>query len=170
MTGPSASFRQGLIELMPRLRGFARFLSRDSAAADDLVQEALLRALGAEATWQPGSDLAAWIFRILRNAFLEEQRRRRRRGMTVVSHDAGPGTEAFEPRVEASQHAASELNALDDAIRALPIGQREALLLVSAQGFSVEEAAAICGVPEGTIKARISRARAILQRRFSDQD
>lgn len=165
MTGPSATFRQGLIELMPRLRGFARFLTKDTTAADDLVQDALLRALGAEASWQQGSDLAAWMFRILRNAFFEEQRRRRRRNMTIVAHD-GDGEGAMEPRVEASQHAASELSALDEAIRGLPLGQREALLLVSAQGFSVGEAAAICGVPEGTIKARISRARSVLLRQF----
>lgn len=144
---------------MPQLRGFARFLARDAARADDLVQETLLRALEHAGSWQEGTALRAWLFRILRNAFVDEERRRgtERRGLAAMPRPtaAAPG-----------QAAATELDDLARGLSDLPAPQREALVLVAALGFEVSEAAAVTGVAEGTVKARVSRARAALARRF----
>nr|WP_209442264.1 RNA polymerase sigma factor [Neoroseomonas oryzicola] len=159
VTPGGAEFRAALAALTPQLRGFARFLARDAARADDLVQDALLRALEHAASWQEGTELRAWIFRILRNAFLDEERRRgtERRGLAAM-----PAPEAPAP----AQTAAADLGDLARGLSDLPAPQREALLLVAALGFEVAEAAAITGVPAGTVKARLSRARASLARRF----
>ena len=155
----AGEFRAAISALMPQMRGFARFLTRDAARADDLVQESLLRALEHEAAWEPGTNLRAWIFRILRNAFLDQTRRggveRRVLGRLPQA--------ATQP---ARQTGAMEVIELGTAIGDLPAAQREALLLVSALEFSVAEVAAITGVPEGTVKARVSRARAELVRRL----
>jgi len=162
MTAMDGDFRAGLAALLPQLRAYARFLARAPAQADDLVQEALLRALGAEHQWQPGTNLRAWTFRILHNLFLEQLRRggtERRALDTIAAHGTGP----------ASQEAAAELADLARDLEALPLAQREALILVGAHGLSADEAGLVCGVPPGTIKARVSRARAALARLRSGQ-
>ncbi|MXP62967.1 sigma-70 family RNA polymerase sigma factor [Roseomonas sp. M0104] len=144
--------------LLPDLRAFARFLARDPTAADDLVQEAILRALRAESQWDPETSLRAWLFRILRNAFLEQIRRHgtERRVLAQL-----PASDAPQPAAQEAQHAVSDLaRALD----MLPLPQREALILVGAHGLSHEEAAAVCNVPVGTVKARVARARVALAR------
>lgn len=153
------SFRDSVAALTPQLRAFARFLARDSARADDLVQDAILRGLERESQWEPGTDLRAWLFRILRNAFLDQQRRR---GTEKRTLDAMAPVDSERPR----QAGVAELDELNRAIGGLPAAQREALLLVAALEFEVSEAASIVGVPEGTIKARVFRARAALARRF----
>lgn len=155
-------FRAGLARLLPDLRAFGRFLSRDAAAADDLVQEALLRALRAESQWEPGTSLRGWAFRILRNVFYESRRRFavERRVLEAV------GQEESE---EARQHARMEVAGLDAALAVLPVEQREALVLVGALGFSYEEGARVIGVAEGTLKARVSRARRALAERFAPE-
>lgn len=162
MIPAAAGFREAIAALTPQLRGFARFLSRDAARADDLVQEALLRALEHEASWQQGTDLRAWLFRILRNLFLDQARRRGRERRIL---DALPPREA-QP---AAQGGMSELDELGRAIAALPAAQREAILLVAALEFTIAEAAAVTGVPEGTVKARVARGRAGLARRFASR-
>lgn len=162
MTPGGAEFRAALAALTPQLRGFARFLARDAARADDLVQETLLRALEHAGSWQEGTELRAWLFRILRNAFLDEERRRgtERRGLAAMP----------EPQPAApAQAAAAELEDLARGLSELPAPQREALLLVAALGFGIAEVAAITGAPVGTVKARLSRARAALARRFGPQ-
>jgi RNA polymerase sigma-70 factor (ECF subfamily) len=147
------------VPLLPSLRAFARFLAWEAARADDLVQETVLRALAAERQWQPGTELRAWCFRILRNLHLEQRRRRatETRALDRLDRDA---------MAAPSQAHAADLDELDRAMRDLPDAQREALILVGAHGFSVEEAAEVCGVAPGTIKARTSRARAALARRY----
>lgn len=145
-------------ELLPDLRGFARFLTRDAAAADDLVQDTLVRALAAREQFQPDTNLKAWLFTIQRNAFYEQARRRRRE--TRVMSERLPDPDSTAP------HAAlrGEIADLQRLLFTLPPLLREALVLVGAQELSYEQAAAICNVPVGTVKARVSRARSQLSR------
>ena len=152
-------FRIALAGLMPQLRAYARFLARDVARADDLVQDTVLRAMDEEAQWQPGSDLRAWAFRILRNVFLGQLRRGGAERRALGRFDP-------EARSAPAQLDSAELRELGLALDRLPLAQREALVLVAALGFSIAEAATICNVPDGTVKARVSRARAALARRF----
>jgi RNA polymerase sigma-70 factor (ECF subfamily) len=154
----SAALHGQITDLLPELRAFARFLVRDKSEADDLVQEALVRALGALAQFQEGTSIRAWLFTILRNAFYEQVRRRRTERAALER--AGSAEYSSAPHQE-SEAALSDLQRL---IWALPPLLREALVLVGAQGLSHEEAAVICAVPVGTMKARVSRARAKIAR------
>jgi len=158
MANQTDPIRARLAGLLPDLRAFARFLARDTALADDLVQEAILRALRAEAQWDPATSLRAWMFHILRNVFLEGIRRRgtERRALERMPAPDGP-----PPSEQEARHAVSDLAR---ALETLPLPQREALILVGAHGLSHEEAAAVCNVPVGTVKARVARARAALAR------
>jgi len=154
--GSRAGLQQQVVALLPDLRGFARFLARDPVAADDLVQDAVLRAFKALDQFQPGTNLKAWLFTILRNQFYE-QRRRARRETAVMAEFAETDTP-----VTSNQHERSEVADLQVLIFRLPPLLREALILIGAQGLTHEEAAAICSVPVGTMKARLFRARAQL--------
>jgi RNA polymerase sigma-70 factor (ECF subfamily) len=150
--------RRQLIALLPDLRGYARFLVRDPGEADDLVQEALARALAALGGLHDGASLRPWVLTILRNTFFEQSRRHRTE-RAALRH----GT--LEPvATEASQPSHVDLADLQRQLFALPALERDALVLVGAQGLSYEAAAAVCGVPTGTVKARVSRARARLAR------
>ena len=153
-----ADTKRDIAALLPELRAFARFLARDRAAADDLVQDALVRALGAAGQFERGTNLKAWLFTILRNTFYEQARRRRREA--AVLRQRPLPDEAGRP----DQDGRSEVSDLERLLWTLPPLLREALILVGAQELTHEEAAAICGVPEGTMKARLSRARAALAR------
>lgn len=157
--GARFRFQDAIAELTPQLRGFARFLARDASRADDLVQEALLRALEHEAMWQDGTDLRAWLFRILRNAFLDQARRSGTERRALGEIDPHAAQSPTQPGV-------TELGELGRAIAELPAPLREAILLVAALEFTVAEAAAVTGLPEGTLKARVSRARVALARRL----
>ena len=148
----SVSLRDALPGLVPSLRAYARSLSRNPHHADDLVQEALTKALSAEAQWQEGTDARAWVFTILRRCWLMGLRRGKREM---------PWDEARYATTAAAEKLS--LTDLARAMDALPAVQREALMLVAAQGMSIAEAAAICDVAQGTIKARISRGRAALR-------
>ncbi len=142
-----------LLASLPDLRAYARFLTPQRAEADDLVQEALVRALAALGQFRPGTSMRAWLFVILRNAFYEQARRRR--SERTALQFAPPGEVSGAP----VQEARSELADLQRRLFTLPPLLREALVLVGAQGMRYEEAAEICGVPVGTMKARVSRAR-----------
>ena len=167
---PQPDLRRALAALLPELRAFARFLARDRTLADDLVQDALVRALGALHQYQPGTSLKAWVFTILRNAYYEQGRRRWR--------EVGLGDAAADPAVNSGASAApapdhgsrAELGDLQRVVWQLPPLLREALTLVGAQELSYEEAAAICRVPVGTMKARVSRARTALARAMHRPD
>ncbi len=154
----SVSLRAQMIALLPDLRGFARFLVRDRTEADDLVQEAVVRALAAFDQFQPGTNLKSWLFTILRNAFFE-QARRRRTERAALERAVMPD----EPHA-ADHESRAALSDLQRRLWRLPPLLREALVLVGAQGLSYDEAAVICGVPVGTMKARVSRARTQLRR------
>lgn len=147
--------RTALLPLVADLRAYARFLTPQRAEADDLVQEALVRALGALAQFRDGS-LRAWLFVILRNAFYEQARRRSSENAALQQHLLSE--EAGAP----AQDARSDLADLEAQLYRIPPLLREALVLVGAHGMSYEEAADICSVPVGTMKARVSRARAQL--------
>jgi RNA polymerase sigma-70 factor (ECF subfamily) len=145
--------RAALAGLLPELRAFARFLAGSRAEADDLVQEALLRMLRALDGFEPGSNLRAWAFTVLRNAFHEQHRRRRREAARIEAAPRDP--DAHAP----TQETPARMRDLARGLATLPPALREALVLVGAQGLSYEEAAAVCRVPVGTMKARVSRAR-----------
>ncbi len=162
MTSKTDPIRAGLAGLLPDLRAFARFLARDAALADDLVQEAILRALRAESQWDPETSLRAWMFRILRNVFLEQMRRR---GTERRALEHLPDPDRPAPAAQEARHAVSDLARAMDT---LPLAQREALILVGAHGLSHEEAAAVCNVPVGTMKARVARARGALARQMPE--
>jgi RNA polymerase sigma-70 factor (ECF subfamily) len=147
------SFKDDLCAQIPRLRAFAVSLCGSVTHADDLVQEALLRAWANSEKFQPGTSLRAWLFTILRNAFYSQHRKRSRE-----LHDSD-GVYSLEIAVAGNQESYLDLADLRRALAKLPAEQREALILVAATGMSYEEAAVICGVEVGTIKSRVSRGR-----------
>lgn len=143
--------RRDIASLLPELRAYARFLVRDRSKSDDLVQDTVVRALASMAQFQPGTSLKSWAFTILRNAFYEQTRRRRREDAAMALH--------AQTASEAVQAYHGEMTDLSQLLWSLPPLLREALVLVGAQEMTHEEAAAICGVPVGTMRARVSRAR-----------
>ena len=144
---------QEMVALVPQMHTFARSLTRDGTRADDLVQEALARALANIDRFRPGTNLKAWLFTIVRNEHYSQLRRRK-----FEAH--GVDTESLpEPSVPPDHDGDLEVRDLNRALATLSPGQRTALILVSASGFSYEEAAKICGCAVGTIKSRVARAR-----------
>src|SRR4028119_767184 len=151
-----AAFKRELVGLIPHLRAFARTLCGDPAAADDLAQDAMMKAWDARTSFQPGTNMKAWNFMILRNQFYSEKRRSWRQSQldqqaaerTLVGADDPPAPPAAAPPPQAPTP--------------LPDEQKEALILVGAGGFAYEEAAEICGCAVGTVKSRVSRARRAL--------
>jgi RNA polymerase sigma-70 factor (ECF subfamily) len=150
---PASDLRDCILGSIPSLRAFAISLTGNLDQADDLVQEALVRGLSHIDSFRPGTNLQAWLFTILRNQFLTRFRKRKRE---VEDPD---GEMAARLSAPPEQIGYLDLDDLKTALTKLPFEQREALLLVAAQGFSYEEAAEICGARIGTIKSRINRAR-----------
>jgi RNA polymerase sigma-70 factor (ECF subfamily) len=151
-----ADFRDELIELIPFLRAFARALTRHRASADDLCQEALLRAWASRATFTPGTNLKAWLFTILRNCFYSEMRRCWRN----QPWDEGLAQETLVTK--GAQESAVALSEVARAMQLLPNEQREALILIGASGFTYQEGGKICGCAAGTMKSRVTRGRRAL--------
>src|SRR5712675_1224436 len=147
------TLRDQMLTGVPSLRAFAISLSGNVDRADDLVQETLLRAIANIDSFQPGTNMSAWLFTILRNLFRSEYRKRRRE----VEDADGSYAESLKSQPE--QHGRVEFEEFRAALAKLPPDQREALILVGASGFSYEEAAAICDCAVGTIKSRVNRAR-----------
>lgn len=145
--------RQQMLAAVPSLRAFAISLCGNVDRADDLVQEALLRALTNIESFEPGTNMPAWLFTILRNQFRSEYRKRRRE----VEDANGKYAENLKSLPEQPGHM--EFMEFRKALGHLPPDQREALILIGASGFSYEEAAKICGCAVGTIKSRVNRAR-----------
>jgi len=167
-TARDRAFRAELVALIPHLRAFARTLTGDPTAADDLAQEAMMKAWDARASFEMGTNMKAWTFMILRNQFYSEKRRSWRQSQL--------DQEAAERTLVAIDDPAAPvaLNELRLGLGMLPSEQREALVLVGAGGFAYEEAAEICGCAVGTVKSRVSRARrallGILERGDYDRD
>ena len=143
---------------IPRLRRYARALTRDAVTADDLVQDCLTRALGKLHLWQPGTDLRAWLFTILHNQYVNHIRRAVREGSAV-------GLSESEPLLSRApqQGKRLELRDLERAIAKLPKEQRAVILLVGLEGMRYEEVAVVLDVPVGTIRSRLSRGREALR-------
>ena len=165
MTAPTAptirepidtSLRDAMLKSTPHLRAFAISLTNNVDRADDLVQETLMRAIANITRFQPGTNMQAWLFTILRNLFHSEYRKRRRE---VEDAD---GSYAGRLKVQPEQGSRLDFEDFRSALAKLPPDQREALLLVGASGFSYDEAASICGCAVGTIKSRVNRARSRL--------
>lgn len=149
--------RTGLPAIVPRMRRMARALAGHPADADDLVQVALERALARADQWRPDDRLDAWVFAILRNAWLDELRSRSRRDRVFVDEAAGErvGVDSV------AQHA--EAVSVAEALARLPEDQREVVALVMVEGLAYREAAELLDVPIGTVTSRLARARAALQ-------
>lgn len=154
------SVRDVMLAAVPTLRAFAISLGGNVDRADDLVQGTLVRAIDNVDSFQPGTNMLAWLFTILRNQFRSEYRKRRRE----VEDADGSYLDSLTSVPE--QHGRLEFKELFAALAKLPLGQREALLLVGASGFSYDEAAVICGTPVGTIKSRVNRARTLLAKQL----
>jgi RNA polymerase sigma-70 factor (ECF subfamily) len=142
-----------MLAAVPGLRAFAISLCGDVDRADDLVQEALLRGLAHLGSFEPGTNMPAWLFTILRNVFRSEYRKRRRE----VEDVDGSYAESVVSLPEQNGHL--DLDEFRKALQLLPADQREALILVGASGFSYEETAQICECAVGTVKSRVNRAR-----------
>jgi RNA polymerase sigma-70 factor, ECF subfamily len=156
MTDRRKNVREAMLETVPSLRAFAISMCGNVDRADDLVQEALLRAWANIDSFQPGTNMSAWLFTILRNVFRSEYRKRRRE----VEDADGSYAESLTSLPE--QNSRLEMAEFRNALKLLPSEQREALILVGASGFSYEEAAQICGCVVGTVKSRVNRARSRL--------
>jgi RNA polymerase sigma-70 factor (ECF subfamily) len=157
--GRMTDILQQIEQEIPRLRRYARYLRREPDHADDLVQECLSRAIAKIDTWQPGTNLRAWLFVILRNCHINEIRRERR---FLSIDDDTPGTEPTLT-VPGSQETRVALAEVRNAYLSLSEEHREVLLLVAIEGLQYEEASAILDVPLGTVRSRLSRARQALR-------
>lgn len=152
-SGDVPTFRNEIIGLIPNLNAFARSLCNDIHEADDLAQATLMKAWHAQDRYEPGTNLKAWMFTILRNHFYSERRKAWRKNEVNCDY-----LDTIMP-VDAGQDSMMELADLKHALEALPARQYEALILVGAAGYTYEEAAEICGCAIGTIKSRVNRAR-----------
>jgi RNA polymerase sigma-70 factor (ECF subfamily) len=151
-------FRRDLVSHLPHLRAVARTLTGHRDRADDLVNDTVLKALSAEAQFQPGTHLKAWLMTILRNHYINGLRRSRIEVETVAEIP-----ESIMPSAPNQEHVV-EVNEVASALQQMSLEHREILVLVSAAGLSYEEAAEVCGCAVGTIKSRLNRARAELKR------
>lgn len=153
---PGPSFHDALVALLPKLRVQALALTRNRADADDLVQAAVTNALAAQASFTPGTNFGAWMYRILRNRFISDRRRLRE----TVDMDDAPAEAFARPAGQEQNLALGELRA---AMARLPADQRAALVMVAVQGMSYEEVASAMGCAVGTAKCRVFRARCALE-------
>lgn len=153
MGQPKQSMREALVAAIPNLRAFAIALCHDASQADDLVQDTLVKAWNSQHLFKEGTNLKAWLFTILRNTFFSEHRKLRHQ--SSYRDSLAPSARYRAPE----QHGHMDFKDFLAALAELPADQREALLLVGAEGFSYEEAADISGCAVGTIKSRVNRAR-----------
>jgi RNA polymerase sigma-70 factor (ECF subfamily) len=158
------TFHRDLLQSLPNLRAFAYSLVGRHDKADDLVQDTIMKAWAKQDSFEPGTNIKAWLITILRNEFYSQMRKRGREVQDV--DDMLTKKMSIHP----PQHGHLELEDLRRALGALPEDQREAIILVGASGFSYEEAASICNCAVGTVKSRVSRARSRLQEMLSIAD
>lgn len=160
----TTSWRDEVVGLIPALRAFAWSLSHNGSDADDLVQDTLIKAWSNRDKFEPGTNLRAWLFTILRNTYYTSMLRRRRE----VRDEEGEYASML--KTPPTQDWSVAMRALQTALGQLPAEHREALILVGAAGLSYEEAAEICGCALGTIKSRVNRARARLLKIMDAED
>ena len=152
-SGISPEVRKAMLAALPSVRAFAMSLAHSPDQADDLVQDTLARALANIEKFEPGTNMGAWLFTILRNLFYSELRKTR--------HEIGDpdGTYAAHLRTAPDQDARCDFRDLRQALAKLSVEHREALILIGAEGLSYAEAAQVCGVAIGTMKSRVHRGR-----------
>lgn len=153
MADSGTTVREALVAAIPNLRAFAISLTGDHHRANDLVQDTLLKAWAHRDKFEIGTNLKAWLFTILRNTYFSDIRKRRRELQDVEGQAAAQLVSLPE------QNGHVDLDDFRKALTNLSADQREALLLVGAEGYSYEEAAAIAGCAVGTVKSRVNRAR-----------
>ncbi|MGQ0384377.1 MAG: sigma-70 family RNA polymerase sigma factor [Gammaproteobacteria bacterium] len=153
---PTDDVRGQLGEMLPRLRRFARVITRNVQDADDLVQAAVEKALARAAQWRPDSRLDSWMFGIMKNAWIDEIRARRRRERVHAPEAAG------ESVGDTSAEARDIALSIQAAMERLPEEQRLAVALVLVEGQSYKDAAEVLGIPVGTLMSRLARGRAAL--------
>jgi RNA polymerase sigma-70 factor, ECF subfamily len=153
MVLPVNDFARLLQEQIPRVRRYARALTRDVTRADDLVQSCLVRAIAKQHLWEPGTNLRAWLFTILHNQHVNDVRRSAREGISVEL------TEAPQLTLQSNAIDSLQLRDLKRAMDKLAPEQRQVILLVGLEGLAYEEVAVILGVPVGTVRSRLSRGR-----------
>jgi RNA polymerase sigma-70 factor, ECF subfamily len=151
-------FGKELEEQIPRLRRYARSLTRDAARADDLVQNCLLRAVKKRHLFQPDTNLRAWLFTILHHQYVNDVRRGLREGISIPIEDVAPVL-----TMPATQDATLSLRDFDRGMAQLPEEQRQVLLLTGLEGFGYDDIASILDIPTGTVRSRLSRARDVLR-------
>ena len=156
-------FEEQLLDYLPRLRRFAHALARNGADADDLLQASVERALLRRDQWEPDTRLDSWMYRLMRNLWIDTVRAETRRGESFVAPDAGEAIGA-----SGNQEATVELGKVGAALRRLPPEQREAVALVVIEGFAYKEAAEILGIPMGTLTSRLVRGREALMARLGE--
>jgi RNA polymerase sigma factor (sigma-70 family) len=155
-------FSQGIVALLPRLRRFARSLSRNQHDADDLVQNAVERAWRNVEQFKDGANLASWMFGIMKNAFIDDRRARGRRGEVALPEDSGehPAVSPVDTK--------TRLWSISEAMSKLPDDQRVAIALVLVEGMSYKEAAGVLEIPIGTLTSRLARGRTALAADLGD--
>jgi RNA polymerase sigma-70 factor (ECF subfamily) len=156
---------QALLAELPRLRRYARTLAGDPSQADDLVQDCLERAVANLDRWREGTNMRAWLFTIMRNVLFNDLRRARRSPFLDTTAEAIDSI-----AVRADQDSRMRIEEIDRAFAHLKADQRAVVLLIAVEGFDYEEAAGVLGVPVGTVKSRLSRARADLRRLMARDD
>jgi RNA polymerase sigma-70 factor (ECF subfamily) len=157
MTVSVEQIRDQIISLLPRLRRFAHTITRDPHDADDLVQISIERALLRFGQWRPESRFESWMFGIIRNAWIDEIRSRKRRDRVFLPEESGENVS------DATSESPANLLALQEALASLPEEQRMAIALVLIEGLSYKEAADVLEVPIGTVTSRLARGREALQ-------
>jgi len=150
-------FSAQALQYIPRLRRYARALTADASAADDLVQDTLERALVKQSLWREGSDLRAWLFTVMHNVFINQVR------SAAVSRTL-PLDDSFADQPQLQSTDRLEIRDLDAALQALPEEQRTVVLLVGLEQMTYEETARVLEVPIGTVMSRLSRGRERLRR------
>jgi RNA polymerase sigma-70 factor (ECF subfamily) len=168
-------FESEALPLLPGLYSAAYRLTRNAADAEDLVQEAFLRAFRGFHQFQPGTNLKAWLYRILTNTFINSYRKRQREPQTVSDDEiedwylySKMADEGFEPSAETSVLESLPDEDVQEALSSLPEQFRVAVLLADVEGFSYKEIAEITGVPIGTVMSRLHRGRKALEKRLWD--
>lgn len=156
-------FEDELLDLLPRLRRFAHALARGSADADDLLQASVERAILKREQWQPGTRLDSWMYRIMRNLWIDTVRAEGRRGETFIPPEAGAHVGGM-----GDQETVVELGNVARAMQTLPVEQREAVALVVIEGCAYKEAAAILNIPIGTLTSRLARGREALMTQLGE--
>ena len=163
---PSPTFEDQLTALLPRLRRFAHALSRNSADADDLTQAAIERALRSKAQWQPGTRLDSWMYRIMRNLWIDTARGRIRKEKFEAPPEEAERV-GEDPRD--AMHASLDLKRTMAAMQRLPEEQREIVALILIEGFGYREVSEMLDLPIGTVSSRLVRGRTALLAMVGEQ-